>query len=592
MQTVPFIPDNAPFTPEQRNWLNGFLAGLFSQATVTSPVVEPAHSLKIAVLFASQSGTAEGLARKLVKELKAKGHVVSLNSLEGYTPAALLAERYAIIVASTYGEGEPPESAKPFYDQLCLQHFPCAENLSYAVLALGDSNYEHFCRFGVDLDKKLAALAGTRLCERVDCDVDVDESFATWKSHLYQAIEELAHPNSVTPRRSASVGTSSLAAKKDAAPAPTRDNPYLASLIEKRALTSEASSKQTLHIALDIDGSGVSYEAGDACGVIAQNDPLLVEEILHALKFDGSVDVQLPKEGATPLKHALLQHLQITRLNRKMLESYATIGNCSQLFNLLAPDQQAHLDAYIYDRGLIDLLHDYPGVLREPADLVAMLSRLTSRLYSISSSPTAHAGQIHTTVAVVRYRAHERERGGVCSTLLADRRQAGESLPVYVQANKRFRLPADHHAPMIMIGPGTGIAPFRAFLHERRALQHRGKNWLFFGERSATTDFLYRDELEAMHKDGHLTRMALAFSRDQQQKIYVQDRMREQGAEFFQWLEDGAAVYVCGDASRMAKDVDTALHEIVRHHGAMTADAVNEYVAHLKDQNRYHRDVY
>jgi sulfite reductase (NADPH) flavoprotein alpha-component len=221
-----------------------------------------------------------------------------------------------------------------------------------------------------------------------------------------------------------------------------------------------------------------------------------------------------------------------------------------------------------------------------------MLPRLTPRLYSISSSPAAHAGEIHTTVAVVRYNAHDRERGGVCSTLLADRRDIGESLPVYIQANKRFRLPGDHDAPMIMIGPGTGIAPFRSFLHERRALQHRGKNWLFFGERSAATDFLYRDELEAMHQDGHISRLDLAFSRDQGRKIYVQDRMREQGSELFRWLEDGATVYVCGDASRMAKDVDAALHEIVRDHGSMTPDAANAYIALLKDQHRYHRDVY
>jgi sulfite reductase (NADPH) flavoprotein alpha-component len=241
---------------------------------------------------------------------------------------------------------------------------------------------------------------------------------------------------------------------------------------------------------------------------------------------------------------------------------------------------------------LIDLLHDYPGLLREPADLIAMLSRLTPRLYSISSSPAAHTGQIHTTVAVVRYQSHDRQRGGVCSTLLADRRHAGESLPVYIQPNKRFRLPADHDAPMIMIGPGTGIAPFRSFLHERRALQHQGRNWLFFGERSAATDFLYRDELEAMRQDGHLSRLDLAFSRDQDRKIYVQDRMREQGAEFFRWLEDGATVYVCGDASRMAKDVDTALHHIIRDHGSMTTEAASEYVAELKDQHRYHRDVY
>jgi sulfite reductase (NADPH) flavoprotein alpha-component len=593
MPNVPFIPDNAPFTPEQRSWLNGFLAGLYSTAPVAGPAADPLPSLKIAVLYASQSGTAEGLARKVVKDLKGKGHIASLVSLEGYTPAALIAERYAIIIASTYGEGEAPDAARPFYEQLCLEHFPCCENLSYAVLALGDSNYEHFCKFGIDLDHKLAALAGTRLCDRVDCDIDLDESFALWKGALYKRIDEIvaARPTRSEPSSSVTI-IAPASAEPSKVPAHTRENPFIAELIEKRPLTHDVSSKLTLHVAFNISGSDVRYEAGDACGVIPQNDIRLVEEILHTLNFTGSVPVQLPKTGATTLIDALLNHLQITRLTRKMIEAYATISQCPQLFGLLVPEQQAHLEKYTYDRGLIDLLHDYPGVLRDPADLVAMLPRLAPRLYSISSSPSAHAGEIHTTVAVVRYRSHNRERGGVCSTLLADRTNTGEALPVYIQPNKRFRLPADPTAPIIMIGPGTGIAPFRSFLHERRTLNHTGRNWLFFGERSASTDFLYRDELEAMRTDGHLTRLDLAFSRDQDHKIYVQDRMLEQAPELFHWIEDGASVYVCGDASRMAKDVDATLHTIAEQQGRLTREAATEYIQQLKDQHRYHRDVY
>jgi sulfite reductase (NADPH) flavoprotein alpha-component len=592
MHTVPLIPDNAPFTPEQRNWLNGFLAGIYSTAPARTAAADPPPSLKIAVLYASQSGTAEGLARKVAKDLKAKGHVASLHSLEGYTPSALIAERYAIIIASTYGEGEAPDGARPFYEQLCLERFPCCENLSYAVLALGDSNYEHFCKFGVDLDSKLAALAGTRICDRVNCDIDLDEAFAQWKTALYSSIDEIVatRPARTTPSSSITLVSSGPSAA--ATSAHTRDNPYLAPLIDKRALTCDVSSKLTLHLAFNISGSNVTYEAGDACGVIPQNDPRLVEEILNALNFCGSVSVQLPKAGATTLHDALLKHLQITRLTRKMIEAYATIGQCQTLFNLLVPEQQAHLEKYSYDRGLIDLLHDYPGVLRDPADLVAMLPPLTPRLYSISSSPSAHSGEIHTTVAVVRYRSHNRERGGVCSTLLADRTGTGESLPVYIQANKRFRLPSNPGAPIVMIGPGTGIAPFRSFLHERRALNHTGRNWLFFGERSAATDFLYREELESMHKDGHLYRLDLAFSRDQDQKIYVQDRMLEQSSELFRWLEEGASLYVCGDASRMAKDVDATLHTIVQKHRNCAREAAADYVQQLKDEHRYHRDVY
>lgn len=592
---VPFIPDNAPFNDDQRAWLNGFLAGIFSSAQPIIATEAPA-ALKIAVLYASQSGTAEGLARKVAKELKAKGHTASLISLEGYTPAALAEERYAILIASTYGDGDAPDAVKPFYEKLCVEHFPRYQDLSYAVLALGDSHYEHFCKFGIDLDKKLDSLGAVRLCERVDCDVDLDESFAAWKQTLFSRLESItsARPqkDAVKVTNKISASAAKPAAPESGSPAYTRENPFLAPLVDKRPLTQEISSKLTMHMAFSIAGSGLKYEAGDACGVIPQNDHQLVADILALLNFSPQAPVQLPKSGATTLVDALTNHLQITRLTRKMIEAYAAIGNCKPLFGLLIPEQQAHLEKYTYDRGLIDLLHDYPGILHDPADLVAMLPKLTPRLYSISSSPYAHAGEIHTTVAVVRYRAHNRERGGVCSTLLADRTATGEHRAIYIQPNKKFRLPQQADAPIIMIGPGTGIAPFRAFLHQRRALSATGKNWLFFGERSAATDFLYRDELESMLKDKHLTHLDLAFSRDQAHKVYVQDRMLEQAPRLWSWLQDGASIYVCGDAAHMAKDVDATLHTIVERQGNLAAEAAAEYIQALKDDHRYHRDVY
>jgi sulfite reductase (NADPH) flavoprotein alpha-component len=593
---VPFIPDSAPFTAEQRAWLNGFLAGIYSK-TEAATAAEPLPALKIAVLYASQSGTAEGLARKVTKELTAKGHVVTFLPLEGYTPASLAAERYAVLIASTYGEGDPPDAVQPFYNQLCMEHFPRFENLSFSVLALGDSSYENFCKFGRDLDEKLAGLGAFRMCERVDCDVDLDEPFARWKSSLFKSIEEIvAGP----PAKRTTANDAAVSAPTPSKPAQaakkttphTRDNPFLAPIVEKRPLTHEVSSKLTLHMAFSVEGSAVVYEAGDACAVIPQNEPSLVDEILHKLRFSGDVLVQLPKARTVPLRTALLDHLQITRLTRKMVQSYATIGHCLPLLDLLKPEQQSHLDAYTWDRGLIDLLYEYPEVLRDPADLVAMLPKLSPRLYSISSSPAAHMGEIHTTVAVVRYRAHNRERGGVCSTMFADRAEPEGHLPIYIQPNNKFRLPEDSGRPIIMIGPGTGIAPFRGFLYERRALGARGKNWLFFGERSAATDFLYREELESMQRDNFLTRLDLAFSRDQEHKIYVQDKMLEQAPLFWSWLQDGASVYVCGDATRMAKDVDAMLHTIVEQQGRLNSEAAADYVQSLKDQHRYHRDVY
>lgn len=586
--TIPQIPDNAPFTEEQRIWLNGMLAGMIAALTPPSSM-EAKASHRIAVLYASQSGTAEGLARKLAKELKAQGHVPAVSTLVGYTPAALAAEKYAVFIASTYGEGEAPDGVQPFYEELCLEHFPRYEKLHYSVLALGDRHYEQFCKFGVDLDAKLAALGANCICNRVECDVDVDEPFAQWKASLLPRLQEIG--SGPKPVESAALPPAT-APRPAPAIAFTRDNPVFAPVVDKKQLTQKGSSKATLHLAFSIQDTGITYEVGDACGVIPRNDLNLVAEILQHAGFNGNEHVQCGNAGTTTLHDALTQHLQITRLNRKLVTEYARLGQCRPLLELLAPEHQAQLERYVYDRGLIDLLLEFPGVVDDPADLAAMLPKLTPRLYSISSSPAAHFGEIHTTVAVVRYHSHNRERGGVCSTLFADRATVSDRLPIYIQPNKKFRLPADSAAPIIMIGPGTGIAPFRGFLHERRATGASGRNWLFFGERSASTDYLYRDELEAMLADGHLARLDTAFSRDQERKVYVQDKMLEQAQTFWNWLEQGASVYVCGDASRMAKDVHAAIQAIVSSQGGMSAEAADEYVDSLKEQHRYHRDVY
>ncbi len=582
--TVPFIPDEAPFTPEQRAWLNGFLAGVYSTAEAP-PAKAPSVSRKIVVLFATQSGTSERLAKKLVKELKQQGHNPELASLDTYTTASLAEQTYALVLASTYGEGDPPDGAQAFAESLHLLSAPRLDNLRYAVFALGDTSYEHFCKFGADLDARFYALGGTRLCDRVDSGVEVDEPFGQWKKAVFANIS--ATPSSVPSDAIA------LPASSSARPhAHTRDNPYLAEVIDKHPLTHEVSSKLTVHVGISLQGSAVHYEAGDACGVIAQNDPAVVEEILTCTNFAPDSIVTLPKLGATTLLEALTHHLQPSRLTRKTVQAYSSLGDCRKLQHLLSADAHKDLDSYMHGRGLIDLIEECPGLLTSPTQLVGILPKLSTRLYSISSSPSFHRDELHTTVAVVRYHAHNRERGGVCSTMLSDRTPLGARVPIYIQPNKKFRLPADPTAPIIMIGPGTGVAPFRAFLHERRALGATGRNWLFFGERSARTDFLYRDELEAMLSDGHLTRLDTAFSRDQEQKVYVQDRMIESGTEFWKWLDEGASIYVCGDAFRMAKDVDAALHRIIEAHGQMDADAAKEFVHELQEQNRYHRDVY
>lgn len=592
---IPHIPEDAPFAPAQRAWLNGFLAGLYSYAP--APRVESA-SLRIAVLYASQTGTAEGLARKLAKQLKASGFDACLTSLEGYVPATLAAERHAIFIVSTYGEGEAPDMAQPFFQQLCVEHFPLLGSLSYALFALGDSHYEHFCQFGKDLDAKLHSLGATRLIKPVECDVEVDAPFSAWKSTVEHRLKELAAsvatpiPALDPPADSVQTSSTASAITTPVSPHPSREHPFSAPIVEKRALTAPSSSKRTIHLSFSINEAGMHYEAGDACGVVPQNNSELVDTVLNLLPFTGSELVEVPKSGSLPLRRALLEKFAITRLTRNIVSQYASLAHCARLETLIAPDQQTELERYLNGRDLIDLLKECPGAIQTPEQLVKLLPRLTPRLYSISSSPLAHPGQVHTTVSVVRFRTLNRDRGGVCSTLLDDRVEVGDRLPLYIHPNKKFRLPQDSAAPIIMIGPGTGIAPFRAFLHERRATGASGRNWLFFGERNASADFLYRDELEDMSRSGHITQLDTAFSRDQSHKVYVQDLMLQHGKQFWAWLQDGAFIYVCGDAFHMAKDVDRSLHNIVETHGGMSTEDAGSYVQRLKDDRRYQRDVY
>ena len=589
--TVPFIPDNAPFSSEQRAWLNGYLAGLFSGAPAgASATATQKASLKIPVLYATQSGTGEGLARKVAKELKAKGHAAELAALETFELAKLAQQEHAILIASTYGEGDPPDAVTGFFAQLQAEGAPRMDKLSYTVLALGDKHYEHFCKFGIDLDFRLESLGGKRIYDRVDCDVEFEAEFQAWKIGVLDRLEGIATGGSAS--KSSIPVAAKIETPVERPQVHTRESPLYAPLIEKRSLTTDVSSKQTLHLAFSVVDSQLHYEAGDACGVIAQNDPALVDEVLDAARFTGEETVTIDKSNSVTLREALQHHLQFTRLHRKTVQGYAAKGNCKPLSGLLIPEQTTHLDKYMYDRGFIDLLDEYPGVITSANEIVDLLPKLAPRLYSISSSPAAHPGDVHATVAVVRYRAINRQRGGVCSTMFADRIPKGGTVPIYIQPNKKFRLPVASEAPVIMVGPGTGIAPFRAFLHERQATGAKGKNWLFFGERSAATDFLYREELETMQADGHLTQLHTAFSRDQEKKIYVQDRMLEEAAQMWRWLQDGASVYVCGDATHMARDVDAALHTIAGQQGNLDAEAAKDYIQQMKDDRRYQRDVY
>ncbi len=579
--SIPFIPDNAPFSTEQRQWLNGFLAGWLSDSNLGSaiPPSSPSAPPKpIGILYGSQTGTAEGLARKAVAEAKRRGFAPQAVSMEDYAKLDLLSLSELLVITSTYGDGEPPDNAQAFWTYLKSDQAPALGHLRYSVLALGDTNYAAFCEFGRQCDLQLEALGAIRIHPRTDCDVDCEAPAKAWTEGVFAALGN-GEP---------SVGLQALAP----APEPegySKTRPFPAHLLANRLLNATGSAKEVRHYEISLEGSGLSYEVGDALGVLGSNCADLVSELIAAIGCENNEPVPRPSGVETTLHDALLHDYDISKPSQDLLAAIAAQNSSGTLAALLSADRRDQLKDYLWGRDIRDLVD---GIRLSAKDLVALLKRLQPRLYSISSSPKANPGAVHLTVAAVRYDAHSRNRKGVCSTFLAERAGDATPVPVFVQTSHGFRLPTDPMTPIIMVGPGTGIAPFRAFLQERRAVGAPGKNWLFFGDQKRSTDFLYQEELEAMQADGHLHRLDLAFSRDQDQKIYVQDRMRENADALWQWLQDGAHFYVCGDASRMAKDVDVALHEIAQTRGGLSPEAAAEYIASLKTQKRYQRDVY
>lgn len=571
------IPDDAPFTPEQREWLEAFLSKTLAGASIPSAPGGPA--VPVTVLWGSQTGNAEGLAKKLAKRMKKGNLAPELVDLADYDVARLPKEKNLLIITSTYGDGEPPDNAAEFYEWLMGDEPPSMEGVSYSVLALGDTSYPDFCKCGVDIDERLAALGATRIFERVDSDVDFEEPFKRWSDGV---VDVLAPEFEVVPSAADEVGEIDEGYSKN--------HPFPSPILENRNLNL-GGEKETHHIELSLDGSELEYEVGDALGVVPVNNPEVVDEILANLSFNTSGDVPFPSGVEGSLRDALLYHYDIGIINKTLIQKWQKRSGAPYLRSLVEADDPEAWDEFCWGRDLIDLVCEFPGDFSDGEEFVGILKRLQPRLYSIASSPKAHPGEVHLCVAIVRYETHGRKRGGVCTTFLADRSK-GVTPGVYVHKNKAFRMPEDPAVPLIMVGPGTGIAPFRAFLEERKATGAEGDNWLFFGNPHEATDYLYRDELESYLDEGVLKRLDLAWSRDQKEKIYVQNLMVKQGADLWQWLESGAAFYVCGDASRMAKDVDAALHEVVATHGKMSAEEAADYVKKLKKEKRYQRDVY
>jgi sulfite reductase (NADPH) flavoprotein alpha-component len=566
-------------TSAQLLWLSGYLAARaqFGAAQAVPPVAAAAGTLT--VLYGSQSGNGAKLARRLAELAQTRGLAVTLSSTADYKPARLREERTLALIVSTHGEGEPPDSARELHEYLHGRKAPRLENLRYAVLALGDSSYQFYCQTGKDFDAALEKQGAQRLLTRVDCDVDYDDAAGAWMQQLLDALAAAA-PAGRAPVATAAAGGTAQYDKR---------HPYQAEVLENINLNGRGSDKETRHVELAVPG--LAYTPGDALGVLAQNDPERVDELLTALRLPADAPVPVG-DGSQPLAKALTGHFEITALTRPFLAGWAELTQSARLRGLLADGNDAALRAYLAGRQIIDVVQEFPLPGLEPGQFVGLLRRLPPRLYSLASSLAACPDEAHICVAAVRYESLGRRRAGVASTWLAERVQPGDTVPVFIEANENFRLPADPAAPIIMIGPGTGVAPFRAFLQEREAQGAGGRNWLFFGDRHFFTDFLYQTDWQGWLKSGLLTRMDVAFSRDEARKVYVQHRLAERAAELYAWLEDGAHVYVCGDASAMAADVHAALRDIVAGQGRLSSEAAEDYLRDLARNRRYQRDIY
>ncbi len=593
---------NSPFTQEQvellnrllptlsetqKVWLSGYLAGSQLGTAAAQLTQVPAETQKISkevtILYGSQTGNAKGLAKKSAQTLEANGYQVTVTAMSDFKPNNLKKLQNLLIIASTHGEGEPPDNAISFHDFINSKRAPKLENLHFSVLALGDSSYEFFCQTGKDFDARLEELGGTRLYPRFDCDVDFDEPAAEWLVGVLASLGEAAGTAQAPTQTALNQATESVY---------SRTNPFKAEVLENINLNGRGSNKETHHLEISLEGSGLSFQPGDALGIYPDNDPELVDLLIKELNLSPDEKVTVKQGDVRTLSDALLSYYEISVLTKPLLQKAAELTGNQELQELLAPGKEEEVKAYINGRDLIDIVRDYTPWNVTAQEFVSILRKIPGRLYSIASSLTANPDEVHLTIGTVRYEVHGRLRNGVCSTLVADRINPGDILNVYVQENENFKLPQNPETPIIMVGPGTGVAPFRSFMQEREETGAEGKAWMFFGDQHFVTDFLYQVEWQKWLQNGTLTKMDVAFSRDTDQKVYVQHRMLENSKELFQWLQEGAAVYICGDEKHMAHDVHKTLIDIIEKEGSMSREEAEAYLADMQQQKRYQRDVY
>jgi sulfite reductase (NADPH) flavoprotein alpha-component len=573
-------------SPTQLAWVSGYFWGMLNQqpGSVMSAAPAAVEAPAITLISASQTGNARRVAEQLRDDLLAAKLNVKLVNAGDYKFKQIAQEKLLVVVTSTQGEGEPPEEAVALHKFLFSKKAPKLNGTAFAVFGLGDTSYEFFCQSGKDFDNKLAELGAERLLDRVDTDVEYQAAAAQWRERIVDVLKARAPKE--TPAQAAATATGIV---NDVHTSPyTKEAPLTATLAVNQKITGRDSEKDVRHIEIDLADSGLRYQPGDALGVWYQNDPALVKELVELLWLKGDESVTV--NGQTlPLSDALQWHFELTVNTANIVENYATLTRSESLLPLVG--DKAKLQHYAATTPIVDMVRFSPAQLDAEA-LTGLLRPLTPRLYSIASSQAEVETEVHITVGAVRFDIEGRARTGGASGFLADRVEEDGEIRVFIEHNDNFRLPANPETPVIMIGPGTGIAPFRAFMQQRAADGATGKNWLFFGNPHFTDDFLYQVEWQRYVKEGVLTNIDLAWSRDQKEKVYVQDKLRQQGAELWRWINDGAHIYVCGDANRMAKDVEQALLEVIAEFGAMDTEAADDYLSELRVERRYQRDVY